>query len=160
MIKVGPIGLIEGIFGTSFFCWGVRQGRNSVLQKCCQKLFPSITHELLKVPLCFICQKNSHGVRITWLKGYFIVTKYEDARAWESWGRNFWTPCIMASCQVYVDNAANRRLGRVGMPLGSMVQSQSPKKTDRANDMARIWNHVQNDLVRLATNTNRTDGCH
>ena len=67
---------------------------------------------------------------------------------------------IVASYQVYVDNAANRRLGRVGMPLGSMVQSQSPKKTDRANDMARIWNHVQNDLVRLATNTNRTDGCH
>ena len=64
---------------------------------------------------------------------------------------------IMDSYQVYVDNAANRRLGRVGMPLGSMVQSQSPKKTDRANDMARIWNHVQNDMVRLATISERID---
>ena len=54
---------------------------------------------------------------------------------------------VKVSHQVYVDNAANRRLGRVGMPLGSMVQSQSPKKTNRANDMARIWLQVHNDLV-------------
>ena len=52
---------------------------------------------------------------------------------------------------MYVDNAANRRMGRVGMPLGSMVQSQSPKKTDRAKDMARVWDYVHNDLVRLTT---------
>lgn len=45
--------------------------------------------------LCFICQKNSHGVRITWLKGYFIVTKHEDARAQQSWGGNFRTPCMI-----------------------------------------------------------------
>ena len=64
---------------------------------------------------------------------------------------------IVTSCQVYVDNAANRRLGRVGMPLGSMVQSQSPKKTDRANDMANIWNRVQYDMVRLTTISERID---
>ena len=52
---------------------------------------------------------------------------------------------------MYVDNAANRRMGRVGMPLGSMVQSQSPKKTDRAKDMARVWDYVHNDLVRPTT---------
>ena len=46
------------------------------------------------VPLCFICQKNSHCVRITWLKGYSIVSTYEDARAWLSWGGNLRTPCI------------------------------------------------------------------
>ena len=44
----------------------------------------------------------------------------------------------MTSCQVYVDNAANRRLGRVGMPHGTMVQSQNPTKTNRAGDMMRL----------------------
>ena len=81
MITASPLGFIEAFLGTSFFSLRVRRGKNSVLQKECQKLFPSITHELLKVPLCFICQKNSRGERITWLKGYFIVTKYEDAKA-------------------------------------------------------------------------------
>ena len=83
----------RAFLGNSFVCRRVRQGRNSVLQKDCQKLVPSITYEPLKVPLCFICQKNSRGVRITWLKGYFIVTTFEDARAWQSWGGNFRTPC-------------------------------------------------------------------
>ena len=71
----------RAFLGNSFVCRRVKQGRNSVLQKDCQKLVPSITYEPLKVPLCFICQKNSRGVRITWLKGYFIVTTFEDARA-------------------------------------------------------------------------------
>ena len=91
--KSKPYRLNWGILGTSFFGWRVRQARNSVLQKGCQKLFLSITHDLLKVQWRFICQKNSRGVRITWLEAYFSVPNYEDARAWQSWGGIFRTPC-------------------------------------------------------------------
>ena len=76
--KSEPYRLRRAFLGNSFVCRRVKQGRNSVLQKDCQKLVPSTTYETLKVPLCFICQKNSRDVRITWLNRYFFVTKYED----------------------------------------------------------------------------------
>ena len=37
---------------------------------------------------------------ITWLKGYFIVTTYEDARARQSWGGNLRTPCMRLKVSV------------------------------------------------------------
>ena len=82
------------------FNWIGQEGENSVLWKSCQKLLLFVTHELIKVRRCFICQKNSRGVWITWLKGYFIVTTYEDARAWQSWGRNLRTPCMWRAMKV------------------------------------------------------------
>ena len=79
------------------FNWIGQEGENSVLWKSCQKLLLFVTHELIKVQRCFICQKNSRYVWITWLKGHFIVTTHEDARAWQSWGRNLRTPCRLSS---------------------------------------------------------------
>ena len=38
-----------------------------------------LTHEPMKVPWCFICQKNSCDGQITWLAGYIIASTYEDS---------------------------------------------------------------------------------
>ena len=93
MIALSSIRLIQGIFGYFIFLLGSQTGERLSFAEMLQKPFPSITDEILKVPLCFICQKNSHCVRITWLKGYSIVSTYKDARAWQSWGGNLRTPC-------------------------------------------------------------------
>ena len=76
------------------FLWMLIWRKNFVFRKFCQKLFPPLTHELRKVSWCYICQKNSRGVKITWLKGNFIASTYEHTRAWQSWGGNRWTPCM------------------------------------------------------------------
>ena len=43
----------------SNFCKEGYWRQNSNLQKSCQKLFPSVSDEPLKVPWCFICQTKS-----------------------------------------------------------------------------------------------------
>ena len=94
-----------------------QESKNSVLWKYCQKLLPLDTHELSMVSLCFICQKNSRGVWITWLKGYFIETTYEDARAWQSWGMNLRTPCIFGPPCIHFGRHEASCLGHGGHPL-------------------------------------------
>ena len=59
------------------------------------KTAPTKTHKLMKVPLCFICPKNSHDVRITWLKGYLTLSTYENAISLQSWGSKSESPCRM-----------------------------------------------------------------
>ena len=79
-----------------FGCWI----QKSVLLKSYQKLFPSVSYELLKVPWCFICQTKSPYVEIKWLKGYCIQLTFMENIPDQSWGRNRWTPCRnrRASC--------------------------------------------------------------
>ena len=75
--KSKPYRLNWGILGTSIFGWRVRQARNSVLQKGCQKLFLSITHDLLKVQWRFICQKKS-----PWCEDYMVRSIFLCAKLW------------------------------------------------------------------------------
>ena len=51
--------LIWEHLGNSNFCKEGYRRQNSNFQKSCQKLFPSVSCEPLKVPWCFICQTKS-----------------------------------------------------------------------------------------------------
>ena len=44
-----------------------------------EKLFLLITHEPMKVPWCFICQKNSRDVVMTWLKAHVLQATCDNA---------------------------------------------------------------------------------
>ena len=57
-----PCILIWEHLGNSNFCKEGYWRQNSNLQKYCQKLFPSVSCEPLKVPWCFICQTKSPHV--------------------------------------------------------------------------------------------------
>ena len=83
--------LFVGILGISVFLEKCKTGKKF---NFAENLFPLITHEPMKVPWCFICQKNSRDAQITWSKAYVVQTTYDNAIPRESWGGNFGTPCI------------------------------------------------------------------
>ena len=85
MIKVNSFSLIEAIFGYFMF----QLGREET--QFCKKIAKN--HFLLLL----MNYRRYHCVSFVYInyrvKKYFIVTKYEDVRAWQSCGGNFRTPC-------------------------------------------------------------------
>ena len=70
--------LIWEHFVNSNFCQKGHERQNSNLQKYCQKLFPSVYCEPMKVPWFLLCQTKSPHVEIKWLKGYCISSTFME----------------------------------------------------------------------------------
>ena len=93
MITVSPMGLIEGIFGYFIFLLESSEGETQFCRKVAKNCFHLYLMNYRRYHCVSYVKKNSRDVRITWLKENIIGTKFEEARAWQSWGGNLRTPC-------------------------------------------------------------------
>ena len=81
----------------------LKQNKKSPKLEITQKFILLISQASLHVPWCFIHQKNSRALLITWLKGYSVIFTYDREISNQSGNTNRGTPCRFTNlCNVHI----------------------------------------------------------